>query len=316
MTSNKNQHYVPQFYLRGFSDDANLYAYDVKRKCSFSTNIRNLGSENYYHNFPSDLQHAYTDSEEVDFLDKAINKSIENLYSLYNKNYEKMTESVRGLLHGEKYHLDEGSLRILFDYIIIQYIRSSKFRAQCLVYGEKTEKLIMNCKVKLPFGVADYQRIVHLTILHTALCELGYADKQNFVDPMYAENVLLIRKLRRQFDLNKKCFVLNNTVKTFFTSDAPVIIEQGRTVQDNFKLSYFPINQKLGICFFDITQIENMSEYANGILVIDENKIDILDNLNLQMVRNANRFVYNKIMDFEYTKEYIEGTRRSCVIFY
>lgn len=51
----KNQHYVPQFYLKYFADNDKLYVFDKINKKSFLTNVRNIASENYFYDLPLEL---------------------------------------------------------------------------------------------------------------------------------------------------------------------------------------------------------------------------------------------------------------------
>lgn len=48
----KNQHYVPQFLLRRFTDEnGQMHVYDKHRRKSFVSSTRNVASENYFYDF-------------------------------------------------------------------------------------------------------------------------------------------------------------------------------------------------------------------------------------------------------------------------
>lgn len=49
----KKQHYVPQFYLRNFSNDnKQIFVFDKFDKKIFSANIKNVGCQRYFYNTP------------------------------------------------------------------------------------------------------------------------------------------------------------------------------------------------------------------------------------------------------------------------
>ena len=55
----KNQHYVAQSYLKQFACDRRgkhpkICCYDKVRRAAFTTNVRNVASENYFYNSPDE----------------------------------------------------------------------------------------------------------------------------------------------------------------------------------------------------------------------------------------------------------------------
>ncbi len=58
MTKTKQQHYVPQFYLRNFADaGGRLFAYDKSADKSFATNVRDVAGQRYFYDV-SELDHV------------------------------------------------------------------------------------------------------------------------------------------------------------------------------------------------------------------------------------------------------------------
>ncbi len=55
MSKVKRQHYVPQLYLKQWHNDKSdeqIYVYDKTLKKSFSSNIKNIASSNYFYDYP------------------------------------------------------------------------------------------------------------------------------------------------------------------------------------------------------------------------------------------------------------------------
>src|SRR3954447_22384269 len=49
----KNQHYVPQFYLKAFcADGKSLFVFDKATRCSFETGVANIASEQRFYDLP------------------------------------------------------------------------------------------------------------------------------------------------------------------------------------------------------------------------------------------------------------------------
>ena len=53
MNKVKNQHYVPQFYLKQWANNKEqLFVYDKKQKKSFTSNVKNVVSSKFFYDFP------------------------------------------------------------------------------------------------------------------------------------------------------------------------------------------------------------------------------------------------------------------------
>ena len=51
----KNQHFVPQFYLRRFADsNEHLFVYDKRTDKSFPNNVKNIAHESYFYDIPKE----------------------------------------------------------------------------------------------------------------------------------------------------------------------------------------------------------------------------------------------------------------------
>ena len=49
----KQEHYVPKFYLRKFSDKDKISVYDIKNDRIFRTNINKIACNNYFYDLDS-----------------------------------------------------------------------------------------------------------------------------------------------------------------------------------------------------------------------------------------------------------------------
>jgi len=89
----KNHHYVPQSYLRRFSPDGTkIHVFDKSTRRSFTSNVKNVASETYFHDVPEDmiaklLQHIEEHTSEFgeqDEMEQA-QHTVENLANLEHR---------------------------------------------------------------------------------------------------------------------------------------------------------------------------------------------------------------------------------------
>lgn len=319
MSSNKNQHYVPQFYLKGFETENKLFVFDIVNKKEFITNSRNIGAENYFHNIDKRIINAFYNSDREDFVDNVLNSSIEKYYSRFMDIFSDIDRELKNAKHGHLIKFNKKVVDQLINYMIVQYIRTRKFREKVKSIGVMTYDLIKKHNMPVEISKDEFTRISHLNILYKGLCLLGYADPVEFkINSQEYDSILedFIKAKRNKLLNCGKTFILNQSKKTFFTSDAPVIFESLGNGNVEFSLSYFPINKVFAILFHDDKKLPEVRRFDKSILVISDDKIDILENLNLHIVRGAERFVFNGITDFDKLPSYINGDFKSRLELY
>ncbi len=91
----KNQHYVPQCYLRNFTNKPDMiFAFNKFTKKSFESNVSNVASETYFYDFPSDSEKTERRQEMEKFFSglegiapkfiRHIQRKIDGIFSLRN----------------------------------------------------------------------------------------------------------------------------------------------------------------------------------------------------------------------------------------
>lgn len=66
MADNKRQHFVPQFYLRNFSDDGlHIHAYNIRTKNTYNTQIRTSCQKDYFYGKNLEVEELLRDMETV-----------------------------------------------------------------------------------------------------------------------------------------------------------------------------------------------------------------------------------------------------------
>jgi hypothetical protein len=260
----KNEHYVPRFYLERFSKNERIYAYDFQKKKIISTNVRKIGSKNYFYDIdPNDLKEELSvfkevmkitdDSfeksiDDVQFIEKALSR-LEDKAAIYFNEFEKDYSLIK----------DEEFLSILFLFMRTLSIRTMSFRSNLENIAQQT---------------TDW------------LNSLGITNVKNYPvdkDPKYIakvnqlnEIISLPRMYRKSIDFfdNYDLFVgINNTKLDFLLSDNPLLY---------FFLGFndicFPVNSKLAIIIQAKSaspefKICNLNPNKDGIIYLSEKEI-------------------------------------------
>lgn len=75
MPKAKKQHYVPQFYLKNFTQDGeHLFVYDKIRRESFKTNLSNVASGSYFYDIPQEAIETVKDPVDPQIIEKTLAK--------------------------------------------------------------------------------------------------------------------------------------------------------------------------------------------------------------------------------------------------
>lgn len=131
MNNYKNQHYVPQSYLRQFTDrNDQMWVFDKIEKNQFQTNIDNVACERYFYDIPKEI--SMKDSER-----QIIEKTLQRIDYDLPKAIEYLIQSV------EETKVFEPALKFKLAYFVhMQRLRTRSFR-------ENNKKVIENAVQKI-----------------------------------------------------------------------------------------------------------------------------------------------------------------------
>jgi len=208
MSKVKNEHYVPQGYLRNFaSDDGRLFVYDKFDKKSFQTNVKNVGGETHFY-----------ESKQLDDtlgVEQAMEKMLGGIESYSLPSINQVTEEVR-----------QGTLTVLENehrvrmtvFMVMQFVRTKDIR---LTVSEANAKMVQALLECYPGGhrSEELERLLP-----------GNADEEirrNEHLRMILEPELIQKVARILYGLIW-LLVKNSTPYSFYSSDNPVV-KQGTT---------------------------------------------------------------------------------------
>ncbi|WP_171685524.1 DUF4238 domain-containing protein [Paenibacillus planticolens] len=246
MSKVKNQHFVPQSYLKRFSINEQLFVYDkIINKTPYKTNIRNVAAESYFYDIPEDIFNQTKDQfppeyQDIEFIEKEFSKLEREFNSLLNN------LCIKYFLSTDPYFkkaLSNEDRQVLSIHLIIQDLRTRDSRRQVSEMKKAIAQMI--------FDLEMYSE------------DKNYMPGEFFVelDPAHA----VIDQLSFLFDPKKLiefASVLNShiwfvgvnlTDDPFYTSDAP-LVKRAHLPEDFMSYSglasrgielAFPISDKL-----------------------------------------------------------------------
>lgn len=260
----KNEHYIPKFYLERFSKNEKIYVYDLINDKIFPTNIRKVGSKNYFYDLdPKILKEILAEYKELTDISKEQYEELTNDVQFVENALSRL-EAKAGFYFNkfeEDYSLinDDGFLSILFLFMRTLSIRTMSFRAGLENIAEQTTDWLNSLNIK---EVSNYP--------------LDMAPK----DIAKINQLQELTSLARTYDKSMKFFNnyniyigVNETDMDFLISDNPLVY---------FWLGFndicFPINPKLSI----IMQVKNVKKEfkicdfkpnENGVIKLSEKEV-------------------------------------------
>lgn len=269
MAENKRQHFVPQFYLRNFSDDGlHIYAYNIGTKKTYNTQIRTSCQKDYFYGKDLEVEKVISDIESVqkEILDEVISTKTVDLSS--TDKHGILLSFL--LIQKVRTHNAKIVSNLFLDHLFNQYIKPMMRKDK--KFEKYSEKAIQALKMESP----DF-------FYKTGI-------------PMALESFFAISDLR-------PVIIEINTNKEFLTSDNPVIFNNYVEFKEYPLLSLIspglqiicPLTNKLMLFLFD-NEMYNLKKN----LISDSD----IDSFNEIQILNCSDNVFFKNKG---TQEYIEN---------
>jgi hypothetical protein len=296
----KNQHYVPQFYLKYFADNDKLYVFDKINKKSFLTNVRNIASENYFYDLPLELI-SDDMKDEFSAVDKQeLEKVMASIEYYCKNNFDSLiTSFVLGnpkRLYDMDILTDDLRSEMAF-FMATQVLRTKEFREFIVEFHEKFNKVLID-RIG-PKKIESYSPEAFRLKVKKEIEPVLHA--QFLADNKTIDEIALI--------LAKHIWIIgvNNTGMSFYTSDNP-IVRRGHK-KDKF-MSYnglasqgveicYPINSQLILILYERTYFEKASSSENRFVRLNTQAVQYYNSL---QVIQSYRQLYCREDDFSLVK--------------
>lgn len=302
MSKVKNQHYVPQSYLKNFAayrkrGASHIWVFDKFNQNTFSTPVRNVASQGYFY----DLSKELVDVQDEQWVEKFLadfegesNKLISHVF--------KKIEIVIKKLNKKAYCINviTPNVKKELSYLLaIQALRTREFRELFVEFFEKSFSSIA-------------ERIL----------EAEFPDEMNEVRVRLDEKSLPIYQAIQMFKSSKNiseiirtyiwAIGINKTDQPLFTSDNPVV-RQAHLGANGFACSgieiAFPLSPQIIIIIFENTHFSQLSSVDNKLLLLPLEAVNYYNEL---QVYNSRRQIYCNEDKFNLVKDICKAHPDVC----
>lgn len=279
MNKTIKQHYVPQFYLKNFSNKNKngffIHCYDIDKNKVYPANIKNIAEEKYFYKIGE-----------------------ENFEEFFQKTERWASPIINNLSKNEKIkplNVVKNRERLSL-FISVQFLRTKEIREDLLENYSKIsshlQKYNLNNEMKALMDQIDEKHIKY--------------NQMEFI-------LLASRKILDEILFKKWVVLKNKTDIDFLTSDNPVVLYNPHGLL-GFACDYihifYPINPKLCLCLLDPLNYSNFgkfNKFEGDEILINIRKtekyqiksIDDVNRINDVQSKNATKHIFSKNNSFD-----------------
>ncbi|MGM7683194.1 DUF4238 domain-containing protein [Cytobacillus sp. Hm23] len=316
----KNQHYVPQRYLRKFAvaqkkKKKNIYRFNIfdkeKQESRENQNVENYASERYFYDVDFNELLVQAESEginiddEIKVLTNKVDKQhLENVFATkvettmfdpFEKIISKYTLTPANMYKKVQVVPDEDKVTIAY-YLALQFVRTKEYREKIIQMYEKGTKLLLRK------GLKDEIDSEFLDSLEIKL-------KENRINLFHNEHLIdteLLESFAKIFLKHIWIFGVNETDNLFYTSDNPLVFyghEEHQGLGSKGVELIFPITPKLVLVMREVERFQRELPLYNRFIQIPEEYINFYNEL---QVFQSYRYIFSKDKNFSLVLELME----------
>lgn len=309
--TNIKQHYVPQFYLRNFTDSkGKIVVYDSIRNNRYITTPPKECYSNYFYDLDLKIFNKFVDSEQnyEELVDDKIRLLNEEVSAILLNFLIEIKDCVTNFSFSRE-HRDK-----FYNFIVLQIIRTPFYRDRlhylnvpfCIKTGLSGE-----------LGDEKTQDLIHNLLIYGVISKMYDEDfKLNKLYYIIFEHLINeILDLKRQLEKSGKLFLVNKSDKEFVCSSSPVntlwksnpfahtkaLVTTFNSEQKLFDIGeylefltiHLPISSDVAIFIFDKNYSKSLTLMYNGIGRIRDWNSDIIVNLNLSTMLKNNDKIFS-----------------------
>jgi hypothetical protein len=285
----KNQHYVPQSYLKHFAikNEERIYVYDKTTKKSFSSSIRNISAEKYFYDLPEEAEKL---GFPVQYFEKLFS-GIEGNFASTHKNL------IENLENNNFTGFSDEEKEFISNFVIIQFLRTKQDRIVLNDSALQFYREYLYSLTEKNFPIKEYPKEIYP--------EISMKDEnENIYQLVMIERSLNDPNLKN--NLKKYIWIIlkNETETPFISSDNPLVnyIHKKNPAKPEtgmFLLSnelFLPLSPQYGIVFLDVVYFSQLLNKNNTIIPVkDKEHIKLY---NFLQTKDSHRQVFSSINDF------------------
>lgn len=306
----KNQHYVPQRYLRKFAEHFNIFD-KVKQELRNNQNVKNYASERFFYDvdFQELLEEAklegYSIDPDIEKLSKIVDKQdLENVFA--NKVETIMFDPFDHIIasyiltpktaYANKNVIPEEMKATIAYYLSIQFVRTKEYREKIIQMYEKGTKLF------LKKGLGDEFDPAFLNNIEIKLKK----NKINLIHNQHLLDTEMLEELSMALLSHIWFVAVNETEESFYTSDNPLVL-YGHKEQQGLKSEgieiVFPINPKIAIVMREVKYFNDDLVKYNKFVTVTKKYVEFCNSL--QVVQSY-RYIFSKNDKFSLASKILE----------
>lgn len=317
----KNQHIVPQSYLERFTAArSQTWAFDKTNRKVFLTTVRNVASETYFYDFPSEMiEKAFGDSTFVDqlkiqfgddFDTPALKRKMETQITetFLNKTDKGLKDTLDEILHEvsitrkgrnafRRKIIYRGTKEDMAFFAAVQIVRTKGFREEFQQLGEAVGQRMLEeiVRVKRPELKGEFR-------VRLDSSSLPIMQAQFLLSP--ANMASLVRPLVNHIWILGVC----HDAPPLYTSDNPVVrlphlkdplISTSGLASPGIEIAY-PLSDQVLLIMLERTHFSNMHSYDGRAIRIGEEQVRRYNSL---QVLQSYRYVFSSSNDFDLANE-------------
>ena len=261
-----NQHYVPEFYLKNFSQNGKqIFVFDKVVQKHFSSSISSVASQQ-------------------SFYDNSANESIENeIGMLETKTGSVLKDLIESLINNQFLKIDNKQKDILIQFIWLQMNRTLESR----IHFGSIKPYIFSKLANVPFKM-DVTEVLNQTGLSNSHIEFIRSSPENSfaLDMLGSRNFIVVK---------------NQTQIDFLTSDEPVIRHLHSEIDHRVYEIFLPITPKFGLWLIPKGLFKELDEADETLYSFEEDQNIIF--YNFHQVYRSTRQIFSISGDFDYVQQ-------------
>ena len=278
MSKVKNQHFVPRFYLKNFTNPkGKIYAFDLQTRESFGTSVDNVAQRKFFYDFEP-LDQLMGDQ----FIEKTMGEFENESVSVFKK-------IIDLLKNGSLKDQSVADRITLAEYILIQMTRTYESRVLGEHFAKEFERQL---KAK---GLSE--PILKANKLDAASYDAKKHQIYGFLSPDMEDR---IRSLCDRYWI----FYDNQTKHKFYTSDHPVVGHIHERKSFGAYEIYFPLTPRFALSILLKKEFPEFAKMDNQIVILSNpENIKFYNSL---ILTNCNRQIYSCENDFRLAEKILK----------
>ena len=274
MAKNKRQHYVPQHYLKGFSQDRkSFYRYNLKTKESSQKSIKKSCQISYFYGEELEKGLHQIENEQAPVLNKLIE-----------------TQDLESLTSDDFYYL--------YSFLVVQYTRTNDSK----ILSDKMFEKIVSKFLKPMLKSNEELKKKGYTNEYIDSCKIQCPNFFKMGMKAAIEGVESISDL-------ESILIINKTDKKFISSDAPVVLYNYKKIKNknttgfqSIGLQIFcPLTENILLLLIDKNFYDLKKDNPSRIFINDDHDVDSINKL--QIFNCLDNLYFSRIENADYVRD-------------